>query len=323
MKDYASRFRDFLGVLPGAESLDDPSVLATSAPIKRADYLLFQRSMIVEVKELESDPEYKVESIIERYRTHPSYPLFFGKRTLQAVLEHMPEDLQEEIRQDVYDAISRSISGGCEEASRQIRETREHFGLSHASGVIFILNDRIAILSPNVLAARIRQQMHKRTPAGADRFPEISYACGLSWAHLVRANDTTPAHPVVIVEGPAGKSHPNASGQLDYILDAWSRTENATLLQGAQANLEDYQSALPQTSTGQIRAHEAWRVAYRAERYLATCSIPELMTHGRAVFTQLAPHFLKGREKQGDLSHLLQSWTHFLEECELRNLDMR
>jgi hypothetical protein len=323
MKNYASRFREFLGMLPGAESLDNPAILLPNVPIKRADYLLFQRSMIVEVKQLESDPEFKVESIIERYRSLPSYPLFFGKRTLQAVLEHMPADLQEEIKKMVYDAISRSISGDCEEGNRQIRETREYFGLSRASGVIFILNDRIPILSPNVLAARVRQQMHKRTSAGADRFPEISHVCGMSWAHLVLANDATPAHPVAIVEGPASRSHPNASGQLDYILDAWSRNENATLLQDVHANLEDYQSDLPATSTAQIRAHEAWRAAYRGERYLEAMDTPALMTHGQSVFAELAPHFLLDAEKHGDLSSLMHRWTHFLEECELRNLDMR
>jgi hypothetical protein len=41
------------------------------------------------------------------------------------------------------------------------RNTRQHFGLKSAGGVLFILNDRISILSPNVLAARLEQQMHK------------------------------------------------------------------------------------------------------------------------------------------------------------------
>ena len=124
-------------------------------------------------------------------------------------------------------------------------------------------------------------------------------------------------------EGSAARAHLTASGQLDYILDAWSRNEGATLLQGALPSLENYRSAFPPTSPAQIRAHEDWRMAYRAERYLATVGIDELMTHGRVVFAQLAPHFLIGAAKHGDLSDLLQRWTHFLEECELRNLDMR
>jgi len=55
----------------------------------------------------------------------------------------MPADLQEEIRQNVYDAISRSLCSGCEEGNRQIRETRAHFSRTNACGVVFILNDRL------------------------------------------------------------------------------------------------------------------------------------------------------------------------------------
>jgi len=186
--------------------------------------------MIAEVKQLETDPAYKVEAVIQRYRSHPSYPLFFGQRTLEAVLVHMPQELQGEIRQRVYDSISRSVNEGCEDANRQIRQTRSHFGLPQAAGVVFILNDRIRILSPNVLGARIEQQLHKRAVDGTDRFPEIAYVCVCSWAHFVRGSDGTPAHPILILEGPAAKAYPRASENLDYILHAWSLHANAYLL---------------------------------------------------------------------------------------------
>jgi len=326
MKNFGDRFREFLGMLPGSESLDDPAVLAPSARIKRADYLLLQRSMIAEVKQLETDPAYKVEAVIERYRSHPSYPLFFGQRTLEAVLAHMPPELQDEIRQRVYDSISRSITEGCEDANRQIRQTRSHFNLPQAAGVLFILNDRIPILSPNVLGARIEQQLRKRLANGTDRFPEIAYVFACSWAHFVRGSDGTPAHPILLVEGPAAKRCPRAAEQLDYILHAWSLHGNARLLDAGKATrelLEDYRNALPEEAATQMKRHDAWRVAYRQRPYLARLSEEELLTHGGRVFANLTPHFLVGQEGQGDMIQLLQRWTDFLEECQLRNLDMR
>jgi hypothetical protein len=326
MDNYADQFRVFLGLLPGAESLDDPNVLAISAQIKRADYLLFQRSMIAEVKQLETDPAYKVEAVLERYRSHPSYPLFFGQRTLSDVLAHMPQDIQDEIRQGVYDSISRSIMEGCEDANRQIRQTRSHFGLAHASGVLFILNDRIEILSPNVLGARIQQQMNKRAADGTDRFPEIAFVCALSWAHFIRGVDGTPSHPILTVEGPAAQSFPVASEQLDYIVQAWSFHSNSRLMDGGKASrvlLEDYRSALPAQSPTQVTRQLAWRQSYRRQRYLAALDVDELMKHGRRVFAELRPHFLIGEARQGEVREILQRWTDFMEECELRNLDMR
>lgn len=313
-------------MLAGAESLDAPDVLALSVPIKRADYLLFQRSMIAEVKQLETDPAYKVEAIIERYRSHPSYPLFFGQRTLQAVLAHLPPETRQEIRQGVYDSISRSIMEGCEDANRQIRETRAYLGLPQASGVLFILNDRIPIFSPNVIAARIGQQMHKRTTDGADRFPEIAFVCAISWAHFIRGTDGTAAHPILTVEGPAAKSHPVAGQQLDYVLHAWSLHGDARLLEGGKASmdlLEDYRSALPEESTARLPRHEVWRRSYRQQRYLEMLSMEELMAHGQSVFAEVGPNFLVGQNRHADIAKGMQRWTDFMEECQLRNLDMR
>lgn len=326
MAIYSDRFREFLGVLPGAESLDDPNVLVRSALIKRADYLLFQRSMIAEVKQLETDPAFKVEAVLERYKLQPSYPLFFGQRTLTAVLAHMPAELQEEIRQEVFESITRSIANGCEAANRQIRETRAFFGLPQASGVLFLLNDDISILSPDVLAARVEQQMHKHAADGTDRFPEIAFTCVCTWAHFVRSSDGTPSHPILVVEGPAAKAHASASNQLDYIFHAWSSHGNARLFNGgkaSRAHLEDYRIALPTEQPTQIPRHEAWRIEYRQHRHLAALTPEDLLVHGRSVFDELSQHFLVGGDRKGDLMEIMQRWTHFLEECELRNVDMR
>jgi hypothetical protein len=326
MVSYSDRLREFLGMLPGAESLDDPNVLVPSVPVKRADYLLFQRSMIVEVKQLETDPAFKVEAVLERYKLHPSYPLFFGQRTLTAVLAHMPAELQEDIRQEVFESITRSIAKGCESANRQIRESRAFFGLAQASGILFLLNDDISILSPDVLAARVEQQMHRRAADGTDRFPEIALTCVCTWAHFVRGNDGTPSHPILVVEGPAAKSHALASNQLDYIFHAWSSYGNARLFSGgkaSRAHLEDYRIAIPSEQPTQVPCHEAWRIEYRQNRYLGALTGEDLMVHGRSVLDELSPHFLVGGDSKGDMMEIMQRWTHFLEECELRNVDMR
>ena len=247
MIDHSERFRTFLGRLPDAESLDDPKVLSPSVSIKRADYLLFGRSMIAEVKQLETDPAFKVQVILDRYSTQPGYPVVYGEVELMAVLQKMPAVMREDILREIYDAVTRSIRAGCEEANRQIRETRAHFGLSDASGVVFMLNDRIPILAPDVLALRINQQMHKHSSEGKPRFPEIACVCAITWAHFVRSSVGVPAHPIILCDGPTANSHRTLRGQMHYIVSAWTNHDAARLVQVEQtlATLVDHQIALP------------------------------------------------------------------------------
>jgi hypothetical protein len=69
--------------------------------------------------------------------------------------------------------------------------------------------------------------------------------------------------------------------------------------------------------------HEAWRAIYRQQRYLAGLNVDELMEHGRRVIAELRPHFLVGEARSGDSLTIMHKWTDFMEECQLRNLDMR
>lgn len=101
MVNHSERFRAFLRLLPESESLDDENVLPATERIKRADYLLFRRSVIAEVKQLEDDPALKVEPILDKYRSHPSFPIFYGRVPLMRVLEEMPEEIRQKILTEV------------------------------------------------------------------------------------------------------------------------------------------------------------------------------------------------------------------------------
>jgi hypothetical protein len=325
-RNFAQEFHEFLGRLPSSESLDDPLVLPHNAEIRKADFLFFERAVIAEVKQLEEDPAYKADAIIDKYRDHESFPLFFGQRTLDQILAHMPEDLRERIRNEVFESVTRVITGYCEDANRQIRETREYFSLDSAGGVLFILNDSIQIISPDVLGARIQQQLHKRKPDGTDRFPDIAYAVAYSWAHFVVDASGGVVHPILVVEGPGAPRALAAKGHIDYIVHAWNEYSGAWLRSDGKATreqLERHIPALNEPPAEKISRQEAWRRNYLKSRYLKKLSKDALFAHGRAVFAKLSPHFLKGTTREGDLMELMEEWTHFMEECQIRNLDLR
>src|SRR5688572_2075707 len=73
------RFLAFLSQLPGSESLD--VLLNSQAYIgeRRADYLLFDRKLILEVKSLEVDTSHKAEAELDRHRNRPDFPVFYGE----------------------------------------------------------------------------------------------------------------------------------------------------------------------------------------------------------------------------------------------------
>jgi len=89
------RLLDFLAALPGAESLDAPNVLPARYSGDRADFALFGRSLVVEVKSLQRDPTPRVQRIVDEYRGHPRFPPVFGPVPLPQVIAKLARDLQE------------------------------------------------------------------------------------------------------------------------------------------------------------------------------------------------------------------------------------
>jgi hypothetical protein len=323
---YSVRFTEFLSKLPHSESLDDPGIFPDHQSKKRADFLLFDRSMIVEVKQLEVDPGYKADAIVAKFRNHPAYPLFFGKRALPDVLAHMPEELREQIRTDVFESVTRVITGYCEDGNRQIRNTRADLLLSAASGVLFILNDDIQVLTPDVLGARVEQQLHKKNADGSDRFPDLSYVVVFSWAHFLVGNNGALSHPIIVADGPGANGASIAKQQLDYVIHAWSHYSDARMgreMKATRELLERHVPATAESAPEKVTRQELWRMTYRKSPYLRPLTVEALLLHGNQVFADLAPHFLKHGVRSGDLMTLMERFAHFMEECEARNLDMR
>ena len=89
--DLESRFLRFLATLQDAESLDELLGDPKFDGQRRADYLLFGRRVILELKSLETDTSHKVESEMDKHRDREDFPLFYGTVDLQAVLKHLPD----------------------------------------------------------------------------------------------------------------------------------------------------------------------------------------------------------------------------------------
>ena len=139
------RFLEFLSSLRGVESIDDDFTKIELGCGPRADFLLDERRIILEVKTLKVDPKYKVEKRLNKYRARDDFPLFFGTQDIQGVLKHLHDG--EAINEEIFHAITRSIQAGVEKANRQIGSTMVSLGLPGACGVVAMLNNSRSCMS--------------------------------------------------------------------------------------------------------------------------------------------------------------------------------
>jgi len=187
-KNLEGRLKVFLSNWGEAESIDELELSEEQEKGKRADYFFRGRTIIAELKALYEDTAPKIEQILEPYRETPEWPLLFGEQSIENVLQHLPN--AHEIRGQIIDSITSSLEGAVENANRQIRTTKATFGVPDAGGLLIILNDAVDILSPDLIANRVRKTLSKRMPDKSLRFPHLSAVVVIGGAHYTSMSPT-------------------------------------------------------------------------------------------------------------------------------------
>ncbi|MEX0299232.1 MAG: hypothetical protein AB3N28_09190, partial [Kordiimonas sp.] len=155
-KALEEKLFSFLRQYGDAENLDDNNNFEG----EKADYLVLNKALVLEIKNIESNPRHKVTSFIDELSEHPSYPMFYGARSLNQIFEHFEDP--EELDQTVYRKISQQIEAVLKKANRQIQNTQKMLALEDAAGVVILCNDNVEILDPEIIATRAGQFLHKK-----------------------------------------------------------------------------------------------------------------------------------------------------------------
>lgn len=190
------RFTRFLKSLPGTESIDELLPPGKLKDNRRADFLLRNREVIVELKTLKSDTAHKVETELDRHRDREDYPLQYGSVDLKDVLKHLPDG--DKINRAIYLKVTRSVEDAVRSAEEQIASTRDIFGLQSSIGMLVILNDSIDILNPGVVGARARNLI-LRKDISADKANSINCAWLIFESHAVRNASTQTLFPSRVI----------------------------------------------------------------------------------------------------------------------------
>lgn len=153
------RFLQFCSQFPGAEPIDP---LITSEhranKLKFADFLFEHRTIICEVKTLKKQTTDKLVAFMTKHGVHP-HTLGTGEHDMRDVFGRLPDG--ESLYRQATDLIMTPVSDGFDEAQRQIRDTKQLFGIQSADGLLIILNEIVELAAQNMIGDRLKQRVKK------------------------------------------------------------------------------------------------------------------------------------------------------------------
>lgn len=321
------RFTRFIEALPNAESIDRlPWPEGESGGKRKADFLLGQRSVIVELKSLTKDTSSKIESIVDRHRDREEFPIIFGRADLRKTLAHLPDG--EAIYRSIYFALTRSVEDAVRSAEAQIADTREVLELPDAASMLVILNEGVDILDPEMVGYRVAQLM-RRERTGKSNAEPVDFVWLLFESHIIGSIAGMPTLPLMLIRGPGADRFPWFRAFSSDLLQRWAKTQGHPLfeVEGMDPQALRYQSLREAVSLPpkELPRQEVWRKQYRLKPYLRPLSDEDLVAHGCRLIQDFMPCALvngTGFDEQRDRP-LLERLAHFFEEAAFRALDMR
>lgn len=325
--DLESRFLRFLATLQDAESLDELLGDPKFDGQRRADYLLFGRRVILELKSLETDTSHKVESEMDKHRDREDFPLFYGTVDLQAVLKHLPDG--KEINDRIFYKTTRSIEDAVRSAEEQVENTAKLLDLPDSAGLLVLLNQDLTGFTPEVIAHRVATLIRRNAQDGTPRSP-LAFAWLILESHVLSEGPAEQNLPMIAIEGPRSQYMPWFKELLTYLEFAWAQFNGIPLFQHPAPTVASLKATArreekePQPGD-KITKQALWEHRYKVDPYLRNRTDAEVLAHGRKAFEQLAPHFMVGGPKASpeQTEQMLIAWSDFLCEARFRGLDLR
>lgn len=320
------RFTKFLGSLPGSEAIDNMVLPHDPERRRKADFLLAQRQVVLELKVLSVDVSHKVEETAAKHRQRDEFPLFFGSADARKVLEHLPDG--EAVYRQMVNTVGRSVEAALRSAEEQITHTRHVLGIPNAIGMLVILNESIKILDPMVVGHRVAQLM-RRERTGKSTSAKLDFVWLLFESHSLGSVSGVPVRPSILIKGERSASFPWFAAFHDDVVERWTASNSGAVVDVGNPDLKDIRFTSTEGNhsppPAELVLHQVWRQQYRAHPYLRHLADDEVFAVGGGLMQQLLPHFKKDCAPvvAASIMPTMQKFTHFLEEASHRALDLR
>jgi hypothetical protein len=326
-KSLEERFIDFAKNLDGAESIDGLKLTPGQANAEKADFFFNNRKVICELKSLKKDMQGKIDNILLPHQDRPEWPVFYGEWELSKVLANLPNG--EQIHKKNFDAVTSAIKNLMKKANRQIKAPKVTFDTRDAKGLLVILNDMVEILSPDVIAYKVWESLQKRPTEGEVRFREIAAIWIINETHFTQLTPFLEAVPSIIIINNYVEEPTDLNLFVDSLQAKLAAYNKLPLIEMKKAFLRDFKFEKISTITSEqksaMKRSDLWRLQYKQYPYLRLLNKDELLDFGKEVLKELIPQFLKGTPKKSrdEIGKVIEKWTHFLEEMNIRGIDMR
>jgi hypothetical protein len=181
--------------------IDDLDLPSDFDKKKRADFLIKNRKVIIELKSLESDPEYKIHDELKNHQKRDEYPLFYGELEIHKVLKHLPDG--KKINKKIFYKIARSIENSFRKADKQIEATKKMFSCHDSFGLLVLLNENIKVLSPEMIAHRVSQLLTKTDNDGQIHYRNITSVWFIPENYSLKTKKGYRLLPSIVIDGPS------------------------------------------------------------------------------------------------------------------------
>jgi hypothetical protein len=205
----------FLKSGQGTESLDDRQFSALHGSGQIADYLLWNRRFIAEMKAVNGYPSNRISRLVnDELRKEPRM-FVMGSVGIQRILSDRENG--EEVNRLMVNVGGRPIRKLLQQADPQIADTRAKLQLSSAAGLAIILIDRPQKVEAGVAAYAVREALQAREPL----LDQIDFVWVSIEAHTVRLPDGRLGYPELGIWR-ADRRPETDRAMMGQMFDAWA-----------------------------------------------------------------------------------------------------
>jgi hypothetical protein len=228
MANLVERFEAFIKTVRGFESIDDLLKDVHLKGKKRADYLLWDRQIIVEQKVLVNDPADKPQKFVHQLMGQGRI-LVYGKRKVSTdrIFAGMPDG--DEQKRRMFLSITKGLEASIAGADKQTRDTREILSIPDAVGMVVILNVSAPTLHPDLIRYGLSQVFLKRKNADSIRYPHNDGVVMISEAHTDTSRRGRGA-PCFSSPTPRARSEKLVRAFSDSLVQAWAAFNGVPLV---------------------------------------------------------------------------------------------
>lgn len=216
--DFEKLFDAFVDWLPDSERLDTPDYRGP----KRADYLLCDRALVAELKELQNDQLEKMQAFAQEIMDERGLVLF-GTLPFHQIVDKQPD--KDQLMHRAIRKGGKRTQKVFEEANRQIKVSKETLGIPDAGGILVLANVGDSAWDPNVAVWFLHLLLNQRKEDGS---PTCSSIDGIWYfsehdQHEITTAEGIPARVNAVLGRDFTERGQRVLRLLDELQNDWSR----------------------------------------------------------------------------------------------------